>query len=239
MNTLPMKKKGMTTIEIIMWIVIILVVASLILSKGGVVGYLKALFGLGGIVVDPYQACHGKLDGASCKTKEITDGVCSNGQCVVRNSPAYTLEHARLLFKTALKQNLELCKGNVNACAEAGRTIENILSFVDDDGEGKVYMIVEKLAADKAEFRLYKKLGFFSFGSGALDSFQYDANLCFLKADDTDHSVPQIGIVKQPDSLYVFDSTNVANKKDWYTFIAIKHKDANAASDVCIQYNKK
>lgn len=240
MKNLFKNKKAFSTLEIIMFIVLIVVVLSFLINpNGGIPAYIKKLFGLKSVTSDSYEACYQKPDGYSCKTKEIPDGVCLSGVCIFKNSVATNLDHAKLLFKSTLKQNLDKCKTDAAGCAEASRAVINILSFVDNDDEGNVYIIIQNLGGDpnNVEFRLYKKQSWFSsfFSSPNVASFRYIGAFCFEGADMSRNDKSR-GIGKLPKGIVVFNPENIVNEKEWFNFLSIKQKPPNT---VCLEYSAK
>ena len=137
MKALSRKRKGDTqTTWIIISIILGLIVFALFVAPQSLPAQVRNLFNLHPTVVSPYEACHGLDDGDACAVKDYS-GICKDGMCVKEDLAAYTLEEATQLFQSTLKQNLELCKTSDAGCDNATKTVENILNYVDDDGESK------------------------------------------------------------------------------------------------------
>jgi len=229
-------KKGTDLMTLVLFIIVILVVVGMLLSKGGLPSFFNKLFGLKDTVANPYEACKNKADGDPCSAKDLQDGVCFESACVENNRPAISLEHAKSLFRTTFKKSLEACQKDVTKCESATVAMQNIVSFVDDDGEGNVYVTAKLFSIEKrVEFRLNRKLGFFSsiFNEPGMASFMYNGEMCFFPKGAV-KNVEYVGIGQQPNGIKVFDVDNIANRDKWYTLLAIKHQPENdATKPVC------
>jgi hypothetical protein len=242
MKSLSKNKKALTTLELILVIVVMFVALSFLIDpNGGIPIFIKRLFGMGSEATDAYKICYLKPDGYACRTKEIPDGACINSMCTFKNSAATSLEHAKLLFKTTLKQDLEKCKTDATGCAEASAAVINILAYVDSDDEGNVFLVIQDIEGPDTELRLYKKQGFWSslFGSSPnVASFRHTGDFCFKKKANAnsdlsvDSGVSKKGIGKEPNGVFVFDTGNPANEKAWDNYLSIS-KDGN---NICLNY---
>ncbi|MBN2458800.1 hypothetical protein JXB28_00815 [Candidatus Woesearchaeota archaeon] len=238
MRNLSGNKKAFSTLEIIVIIVLVIVVLSFLIDpNGGIPSFIKKLFGMKDPVVSPYEACFQKPDGAACTTKDIPDGLCIKSGCVLRNSPAYDLDHAKLLFKTTLKQNLERCKTEPNTCNEVAVTIQNVLSFVDDDDESKVVLEIEILDSSHADFRLRRVQSWLSsiFRSSNLASFRYNGAICSKPS----RSETLFYIGKGPKGYGIFyPSRGIIDKNNLFAYLGVEHQEAtDASSPVCMTYD--
>lgn len=214
MRSLIRGKKGDADWKIIFGIIIGVLILGILIY--GVPPYFKNLFGLKEHA-SPYEACNGKEDGDACATKEYT-GVCKDSMCVKEDIAAYTLEQATELFQSTFKKNIELCGKNDQAgCANATKTVENILNFVDDDGESRVDILVVKLDDLRSDFILRKNkkiLIFFPAGKKDYVSFRYTGNTSFYDADKSEFKYFQkdwwdkAGIRKGSNGLQVFRIAN-------------------------------
>jgi hypothetical protein len=209
---------------IIAGIILVIVFVSFVLdSNSGFPSYIKKILGLKSTTTELYDVCYGKPEGYTCKTKEIPDGACINAMCTFRNSPAMSMDHAKLLFKTTLKQNLEKCKTDAAACTEAFVAVNNILSFVDDGDEGNVYIVIERLesrsTSTSSEFRLNKKLtGVTSLWSSPhVASFTFVGDICF--SDSGNRKI----IGKLPEGSFILNPEQLANDEaHWRKLTDIK-----------------
>lgn len=233
----------MTTLEIIMWIVIIVVVLSFIIDpNGGVPSYLKKLFGIKTTVVTPYEACFNKGEGSSCKTIDIPDGLCINGACILRNSPAYDLDHAKLLFRTTLKANLARCKADANTCGEVATTIENILAYVDENDNAKTVIEMERSNdGTYTDFRLRRVQGALAslFKQSIVASFRYTGSTCYRTATGSPDSEREGFIGKGTTGVGLFlPKQGFLDKNNLYDFITVS-RGTSSSESICFIYNSE
>src|SRR4030042_7166945 len=186
MKALSRKRKGDTqTTWIIISIILGLIVFALFVAPQALPAQIRNLFGLQTTVVNPYEACYGKNDGDGCAVKDYS-GICKDGMCVKEDLAAYTLEEATQLFQSTLKKNLELCKAQTvgGECADATKTVNNILNYVDDDGESKVNILFVKYDEKRTDVilrRNKKILIVFPAGKKEAVSFRFENDTCFMK----------------------------------------------------------
>ncbi|HJX06413.1 MAG TPA: hypothetical protein VJ461_06910 [Candidatus Nanoarchaeia archaeon] len=213
MKALSRKKKGDTqTTWIIISIILGLIVFALFVAPQSLPAQVRNLFNLHPTVVSPYEACHGLDDGDACAVKDYS-GICKDGMCVKEDIAAYSLEEAIQLFQTTLKQNLESCKKDGSGCDAAEKTIDNILSYIDDDGESKVDILFVKYDNNRTDVilrRNKKILIFFPAGKKESVSFRFVGNTCFMKDSTpmTEKEWNKAGIRRGSNGLQVFRIAN-------------------------------
>ncbi len=170
---------------------------------------------------------------------------CKAGQvcCFDPFQPA-SAEEAKAFFKTNFKTELEACRDDVTKCDQATERLISIVSAVNAEGQGQIFVIMKKTSTSSTVFALAERTKTFT-SPKRVDEFSYAGDTCAMirlkgKEPEQDYYNPfELGTGRSNQGELVVFKVGSTDPSIG-TLESVRHKKADdTTSPLCLVYAQK